>query len=69
MGYCITQDCVLCGECLPVCPVHVISEGSVIYVIDTPRCTECDECLPVCPVNAIVPARGLVPDQAPTATP
>jgi ferredoxin len=58
----ITDDCISCGACLPVCPTESISEGDTIYVIDVTTCVECvghhDEaqCVSVCPVESIVKA-------------
>ena len=47
MAYVITDKCVACGTCQPVCPVEAISEGE-IYHIDPDTCIECakhhDEC-------------------------
>ena len=50
--YRITDDCVACGSCLPVCPVKAIHEGEP-FLINT-RCVDCGECAAVCPVDAIV---------------
>ena len=51
----INDLCILCGECVPVCPENCIFEGKRTYRIDTKACTECDECIDVCPVDAIEP--------------
>ncbi len=54
MAYVITDSCVACGTCLPVCPVEAISEGE-IYHIDPDTCIECGSCAEVCPSGAIEP--------------
>lgn len=54
MAYVITDSCVACGTCQPVCPVDAISEGD-IYHIDPDTCIECGSCAEVCPSEAIIP--------------
>ncbi|MEA5112944.1 MAG: 4Fe-4S dicluster domain-containing protein [Geobacteraceae bacterium] len=49
----ITDNCIACGACEPVCPVSAISSGDPIYVIDMDVCIECGACDDVCPVEAI----------------
>lgn len=53
MTYKITQDCIACGACKPVCPAEAISEGD-IYKIDPAKCTDCGSCADVCPTGACV---------------
>jgi ferredoxin len=56
----ITDVCVNCDVCEPVCPNQAISLGSVIYEIAPNRCTECvghydaPQCVEVCPVECIL---------------
>jgi ferredoxin len=52
MPYVITDECIACGACEPVCPEGAISEGDTIYVIDAALCTSCGTCLENCPVEA-----------------
>ncbi len=55
----ITEDCINCDVCEPVCPNQAISLGPEIYVIDPARCTECvghfnePQCAQLCPVACI----------------
>ena len=57
----ITDQCINCDVCEPVCPNGAISMGEEIYVIDPARCTECvghfdkPQCQEVCPVDCIPP--------------
>lgn len=61
MAYRISEDCISCGACEPVCPVSAISEGESIFEIDPEKCVECaghfdeQQCASVCPVDACVP--------------
>ncbi len=55
----ITQDCINCDVCEPVCPNNAIFQGLEIYEIDPNLCTECvghfdaPQCQQVCPVDCI----------------
>lgn len=55
----ITDQCINCDVCEPVCPNAAISQGESIYVIDPALCTECvghfdePQCRLVCPVDCI----------------
>ena len=53
MAYVITDSCVACGTCMPVCPVEAISEGAETYVVDPDVCIDCGACEDVCPTGAI----------------
>ena len=53
------------GECVDVCPVDCIEEGSEQYYIDPDICIDCGACQAVCPVDAIYHEDDLLPeDQA-----
>ncbi len=54
MAYKITDKCVNCGACEPVCPVGAISEGDNARVIDADSCISCGTCAGECPAEAIV---------------
>ncbi len=55
----ITEECINCDVCEPVCPNEAISMGLEIYEINFDKCTECvghydkPNCMEVCPVNSI----------------
>jgi ferredoxin len=55
----ITEQCVNCDVCEPVCPNTAITMGAVVYEIAPQRCTECvghydvPQCVEVCPVECI----------------
>lgn len=55
----ITDECINCDVCEPVCPNNAIYMGELIYEIDPDFCTECvghfdiPQCQTVCPVDCI----------------
>ncbi len=55
----ITDACVNCDVCEPVCPNQAIAPGPDYYEIDPVLCTECvghhdlPQCVEVCPVECI----------------
>lgn len=59
MALMITEECINCDVCEPVCPNNAIFEGEFIYQIDPSRCTECvghfdePQCQVFCPVDCI----------------
>lgn len=59
MSLLITEDCINCDVCEPVCPNGAIRPGASIYCIDPDRCTECvghfdaPQCQEICPVACI----------------
>jgi ferredoxin len=59
MSLIITDECINCDVCEPVCPNEAISQGPEIYQIEPERCTECvghfdqPQCQQVCPVECI----------------
>lgn len=59
MSLLITDECINCDVCEPVCPNNAIYMGEEIYEIDPDYCTECvghfdePQCVTVCPVDCI----------------
>lgn len=55
----ITDECINCDVCEPVCPNDAIYMGKMIYEIDPNLCTECvghfdvPQCELYCPVDCI----------------
>ena len=59
MALTITEECINCDVCEPVCPNQAIYMGHSIYEIDPHKCTECvghfdePQCVSLCPVECI----------------
>lgn len=59
MALMITDECINCDVCEPVCPNQAITQGELIYEINPDKCTECQghydepQCVSVCPVSCI----------------
>ena len=59
MALMITDECINCDVCEPVCPNNAIYQGQEIYEIDPNLCTECvghydePQCVSVCPIDCI----------------
>ncbi|OGT49384.1 MAG: ferredoxin [Gammaproteobacteria bacterium RIFCSPHIGHO2_12_FULL_41_15] len=55
----ITEECINCDVCEPVCPNKAIYQGIDIYEINPDLCTECvghfdePQCVEICPVDCI----------------
>ncbi|MBI5441917.1 MAG: DUF362 domain-containing protein [Deltaproteobacteria bacterium] len=45
--------CVLCNDCVGVCPAACITFPNDVYTIDDKRCFRCGRCARVCPAEAI----------------
>ena len=56
MAYRITELCIECGRCVPVCPTHAISVVNGHHWIDPNVCNDVAMCVRYCPApGAIVP--------------
>lgn len=59
MALMITDACINCDVCEPVCPNEAIYEGPEYYAIKPELCTQCighfdtPQCVEVCPVDCI----------------
>lgn len=59
MALMITDECINCDVCEPVCPNEAIYQGQEIFEINPNLCTECvghfdvPQCVEVCPVDCI----------------
>ncbi|MGJ8620304.1 MAG: YfhL family 4Fe-4S dicluster ferredoxin [Methylophilaceae bacterium] len=59
MALMITDECINCDVCEPVCPNEAIYQGQEIYEIEPSLCTECvghfdePQCVSVCPIDCI----------------
>ena len=59
MALYITDECINCDVCEPVCPNEAIYMGVEIFEIDPELCTECvghfdePQCVEICPVECI----------------
>ncbi len=53
MPHFITEDCIMAGPCVDVCPVDCISEGDPMFIINEEICIDCGACAEVCPADAV----------------
>ena len=59
MSLLITDECINCDVCEPVCPNEAIYQGQEIYEIAPDLCTECvghydtPQCVDICPIDCI----------------
>lgn len=70
MALMITDECINCDVCEPVCPNNAIYQGQDIYEINPDLCTECvghfdtPQCVEVCPIDCIPLNPDVVETQA-----
>ncbi|MBN2239502.1 MAG: glycyl-radical enzyme activating protein [Dehalococcoidales bacterium] len=48
------EKCILCGDCIPVCPVDAITAGDTSVILDRDACDTCGRCADVCHAEALV---------------
>ena len=66
MAFIITEECIGCDACRPVCPTAAVEVNDPIYTIISDYCTECiidypeARCLAVCPVDSIIKSKDLL---------
>lgn len=59
MALMITDECINCDVCEPLCPNEAIYQGQEIYEINSDLCTECighfdmPQCVDICPIDCI----------------
>ena len=59
MSLMITDECINCDVCEPVCPNEAIYQGQEIYEISSDLCTECvghfdtPQRVDICPIDCI----------------
>ena len=45
--------CILCGDCIPVCPGNALTAGDEAVIIDRKLCDNCGRCVSVCYTEAL----------------
>ena len=54
MAYVIDKDeCTVCLECMPACPVDAIKLKNGFMQIDEDECIDCGACVVECPIDCI----------------
>ena len=55
MPYSISDACIGCTACVPLCPAGAISgQSSRLHMIDPHKCLDCGACGRICPVRAVM---------------
>ncbi len=52
-GMHITEECILCGECMESCSFKAIYKQDERFLIDHEKCDVCGDCYTVCPADAV----------------
>ena len=53
-GFFITDACIGCVSCLPVCPQNCIISDKLPFIIEQEHCLHCGNCQEICPANAVI---------------
>ncbi|HKA09063.1 MAG TPA: 4Fe-4S dicluster domain-containing protein [Candidatus Dormibacteraeota bacterium] len=61
MTYRITQLCIECGRCVPVCPQHAIDVVEGHHRIEPDLCDDTAMCVRYCPVEGAIVSRPAEP--------
>ncbi len=52
----IEQTCIHCGECVSICPAHILiqeTKQGEIGIRNLPTCIECGQCVAICPTDSV----------------
>lgn len=63
MALAITESCINCWACLPVCPNQAIHAADPVFAIRAEACTECAAEYPEAQCAAICPVEGAIVDE------
>jgi pyruvate formate lyase activating enzyme len=47
------EKCILCGDCIPVCPENAITTGNTSVFVNRDLCNNCGKCASVCYTEAL----------------
>jgi ferredoxin len=61
VAHVITDLCIECGRCVPVCPQKAIAIVDGHHVIDPAGCTDVAMCVRYCPVQGAIVKAGPAP--------
>ncbi len=53
-----TEECLVCGGCIDLCPKTAIRMIDDTVTVDNDKCVECMICVQVCPVGAPYATEG-----------